>query len=67
MLAYYNIQKEHTLHLALLIPIRVERETGDFALVMCKTTDTLGEIIARLGAERGFPPDEQCVVFMRDT
>ena len=64
-LSYYNIQTEFTLHLVLWMPILVENLTGNYITLDCQTNQTIGNVMTRIAAEEGIPPDQQRIVIMR--
>ena len=64
-LAYYNMEKEFTLHLILEMPILVENLAGECITLVCKTSDTIGDVMTRIAAEEYMPPDEQRIIIKR--
>ena len=57
-LSYYSMEKEITLHLDLWMPISVENLAGDIITMNVKTSDTIGNIMARIAAEEDIPADQ---------
>ena len=64
-LSYYSMEKEITLHLDLWMPILVENLAGDIITMNVKTSDTIGNIMARIAAEEDIPADQLRIIVKR--
>ena len=65
ILASYIMEKESTLHLIIEIHIRVETPAGEYITLVCKTSDTIGDVMTRIAAEEHIPPDQQRIIILR--